>query len=47
MPQKNVINPVMAHAPILYLLKTPENQRWYKIGTFLGGTKWKHWPEMI
>ena len=35
-----VINPVLADVPILYPLKTPENQR------FSGGIKWEHWPEM-
>ena len=30
----NDINPFWANVPILYPLKTPENQRWYKMRTF-------------
>ena len=41
------INRSVAHVPILYHLKTPENQRFSgKTKDFLllsGGTQWDHW----
>ena len=37
------VNPFLAHVPILYPLKTPENQRFSGV---LGDIKWKHWPEI-
>ena len=33
----------MANVPILYPLKTPENQR---LSSILGGIKQEHWPQM-
>ena len=34
---------VLANVPILYPLKTPENQRF---SGFPVGLKWEYWPEM-
>ena len=36
-------NPFLANVPILYPLKTSENQGFL---VFSGGIKWEHWPEM-
>ena len=37
-------NPFLVNAPILYALKTPENQSFF--WCFLRGIRWEHWPEM-
>ena len=39
-----LINPFLANGPILYPLKTPEDQIFS--GVFRGGIKWEHLPEM-
>ena len=39
-----LINPFLANGPILYPLKTPEDQIFS--GVFRGGIKWEHLSEM-
>ena len=39
----SLVNPFMANVPILYPLKTPQNQKFF--GVFRG-FKLEHWPEI-